>query len=130
MDSKVLTKRSLVTSSCLKSNVDLFSSKGSGKLVIGGIAAVAATCYSTTPVSYSIASASSDSGPEFKLTASGLRYRDITVGTGTTAKKGDEVSVHYTGWLEGFDSAMKFDSSYDRNAPLEFNAGVKQVIEG
>ena len=32
-------------------------------------------------------------------TADGLEYWDIKVGTGDTAKAGQTVSVHYTGWL-------------------------------
>jgi len=38
--------------------------------------------------------------------------------------------VHYTGWLDGFESPKKFDSSYDRGKPLGFKAGVGQVIQG
>lgn len=33
---------------------------------------------------------------------------------------GQEVLVHYTGWLDGFDGKKKFDSSVDRGQPLEF----------
>ena len=32
-------------------------------------------------------------------TASGLQYEDTTVGEGAEATKGQNVSVHYTGWL-------------------------------
>ena len=32
-------------------------------------------------------------------TASGLQYEDTTVGEGAQAAKGQNVSVHYTGWL-------------------------------
>jgi FKBP-type peptidyl-prolyl cis-trans isomerase len=38
--------------------------------------------------------------------------------------------VHYTGWLEAFNSAHKFDSSYDRDKPLVFKVGTKKVIAG
>jgi FKBP-type peptidyl-prolyl cis-trans isomerase FkpA len=41
-------------------------------------------------------------------TANGLTYKDVTEGTGAEAKKGDQVSVHYTGWLM---DGTKFDSS-------------------
>lgn len=45
-------------------------------------------------------------------TASGLRYRDITMGTGDPVTgRAQTVSVHYTGWLE---DDTRFDSSRDR----------------
>jgi len=60
-------------------------------------------------------------------TASGLQYEEIKVGSGATAKAGNLVSVHYTGWLT---DGQKFDSSKDRNEPFEFNLGAGQVIKG
>ncbi|NBX21640.1 MAG: FKBP-type peptidyl-prolyl cis-trans isomerase, partial [Betaproteobacteria bacterium] len=49
-------------------------------------------------------------------TASGLQFEDTIEGTGDEAKKGQSVTVHYTGWLynDGVQGA-KFDSSKDRN---------------
>ena len=66
----------------------------------------------------------------FIETESGLKYRDIQVGEGNTAVAGQVVRIHYTGWLEGFDSDKKFDSSYDRRSPLQFKVGAGQVIAG
>ena len=60
-------------------------------------------------------------------TSSGLIYEDLKVGDGATAKSGDSVSVNYTGWLA---DGTKFDSSLDRNSPLEFTIGQRQVIVG
>lgn len=60
-------------------------------------------------------------------TASGLKYLDITPGTGNEAKAGDEVDVHYTGWLE---NGSKFDSSLDRGQPIHLRLGSHQVIPG
>ena len=61
-------------------------------------------------------------------TKSGLKYEDIKVGTGKEAKKGDTVSVHYTGWLA--KDKKKFDSSHDRNMPFTFELGAGRVIKG
>ena len=60
-------------------------------------------------------------------TSSGLVYEDTVVGEGAEAKAGQQVSVHYTGWLT---NGSKFDSSKDRNDPFEFSLGMRQVIGG
>jgi FKBP-type peptidyl-prolyl cis-trans isomerase FkpA len=64
-------------------------------------------------------------------TPSGLEYTDTQVGTGATAVSGQQVSVHYTGWLfnDGVQGA-KFDSSKDRGQPFEFDLGAGMVIKG
>jgi uncharacterized damage-inducible protein DinB len=56
-----------------------------------------------------------------------LRYIDIVKGTGAPAVPGKKYIVHYTGWLA---NGKKFDSSVDRNQPLDFVQGRKQVITG
>jgi FKBP-type peptidyl-prolyl cis-trans isomerase FkpA len=60
-------------------------------------------------------------------TASGLKYTDLKVGAGKEAKKGDKVTVHYTGWLT---NGKKFDSSVDRGKPFKFTLGAGMVIKG
>ncbi len=60
-------------------------------------------------------------------TASGLIIEDITVGSGAEASAGQDVTVHYTGWLT---SGEKFDSSKDRNDPFVFPLGGGRVISG
>lgn len=60
-------------------------------------------------------------------TSSGLKYQVLTPGTGAEARSGQQVTVHYTGWLT---NGTKFDSSLDRNDPFRFNLGGRQVIAG
>jgi FKBP-type peptidyl-prolyl cis-trans isomerase FkpA len=64
-------------------------------------------------------------------TATGLQYEDTVVGEGEEAKKGQSVTVHYTGWLfnEG-EKGVKFDSSLDRRDPFVFSLGAGMVIRG
>ena len=61
------------------------------------------------------------------LTSSGLAYFMIKEGEGEHATAGKTVSVHYTGKLT---DGTKFDSSHDRNAPIEFPLGAGRVIPG
>ena len=60
-------------------------------------------------------------------TSSGLKYEELQEGAGATAKAGDTVVVHYTGWLT---DGTKFDSSLDRNEPFSFKLGAGMVIKG
>jgi len=59
---------------------------------------------------------------------------DIKVGTGDLAEAGNNVTVHYTGWLHDAaapeNKGRKFDSSRDRGDPFRFTLGVGQVIAG
>jgi len=60
-------------------------------------------------------------------TASGLMIEELAVGDGAVAKSGDQVTVHYTGWLT---NGSKFDSSHDRRDPFSFSLGRGNVIAG
>ena len=63
--------------------------------------------------------------------ASGLIFEDTVVGDGAEARAGQDVSVHYTGWLlYGGERGRKFDSSKDRGEPFRFALGAGQVIKG
>jgi FKBP-type peptidyl-prolyl cis-trans isomerase FkpA len=56
-----------------------------------------------------------------------LQIETLIVGTGRSPKKGETVSVHYTGkFLDG----KVFDSSLPRREPLKFVLGAQQVIAG
>jgi FKBP-type peptidyl-prolyl cis-trans isomerase FkpA len=69
-----------------------------------------------------------------QTTPSGLQYDDTVTGDGTTAARGQQVKVHYTGWLHDPASndgrGRKFDSSKDRGQPFGFALGAGQVIGG
>lgn len=56
-----------------------------------------------------------------------LQIEKLVTGTGAAPRKGERVTVHYTGWLT---SGEKFDSSVDRDEPFHFVLGAKQVIAG
>jgi FKBP-type peptidyl-prolyl cis-trans isomerase FkpA len=60
-------------------------------------------------------------------TASGLIIEELILGGGTEAGAGQNVKVHYTGWLT---DGRKFDSSKDRNDPFVFALGRGEVIRG
>lgn len=64
---------------------------------------------------------------DYVTTASGLKYYDFEVGAGETPQTGQQVSVHYTGWLT--DGTM-FDSSIPRGEPIVFAIGTGSVIPG
>ena len=51
------------------------------------------------------------------VTKSGLVYRSLKDGTGTSPAATDKVKVHYKGT---FPDGKEFDSSYKRNEPTEF----------
>jgi peptidylprolyl isomerase len=62
-------------------------------------------------------------------TASGVYYRDITLGTGTTLAKGQAVTVWYDGY---FSNGTRFDHrlASDGSAPYPFTMGSGTVISG
>ncbi|MBM3476213.1 MAG: FKBP-type peptidyl-prolyl cis-trans isomerase [Armatimonadetes bacterium] len=65
---------------------------------------------------------------EWVKTDSGLKYKDIKVGTGPSPKAGQTVRVHYVGKLK---DGTKFDASRDHGTePLEFPIGIGKVIKG
>ena len=56
-----------------------------------------------------------------------MKVEILQAGDGAEATPGQNVSVHYTGWLT---DGTKFDSSVDRGRPFEFPLGGGRVIKG
>lgn len=57
-----------------------------------------------------------------------LEIKDLTIGEGPAAAKGDTVHVHYVGVALG--TGREFDSSWERGEPIAFTLGGRQVIRG
>ncbi len=73
------------------------------------------TAWSQTAAPTTAAAAAKEEGAV--VTPSGLVYRALQAGTGASPGATDKVKVHYRGtFLDG----REFDSSYKRNAPIEF----------
>ena len=65
--------------------------------------------------------------------ASGLKYEVLKPAPqgAKQPQQGQQVTVHYTGWLEHDGKpGMKFDSSVDRGDKFKFTIGIGQVIKG
>jgi FKBP-type peptidyl-prolyl cis-trans isomerase FkpA len=80
---------------------------------------------------------SEEEGEQTPMADSGvtsLQKNDTKPGTGSEARPGMAVRVHYTGWLYDPVTAdrkgEKFDSSRDRGEPFEFRLGAGEVIPG
>ncbi len=65
--------------------------------------------------------------PGVSATPSGLYYVETNAGKGRQAENGLTVKVHYTGTLL---TGETFDSSWERNQPIEFKLGAGRVIRG
>jgi peptidylprolyl isomerase len=79
------------------------------------------------PASAAAPETDKDTGKPIVTTASGLKYVDITPGTGAAVKMGDHLQVNYEGKLT---DGTKFDSSYDRGKPLDLVLGETAIIKG
>ena len=85
-------------------------------------------------VMLTLLTACADPGPPPGGRIAELQRIDERTGTGAVATPGDDVTVHYTGWLFDEQAANrrgeKFDSSVDRGEPLTFLLGAGRVIRG
>ena len=66
--------------------------------------------------------------PKAQQSASGLVYIIEQEGTDPKPELGSSISLHYNGTLRL--DGKKFDSSYDRNAPMDFNFKINKMIPG
>jgi peptidylprolyl isomerase len=57
-----------------------------------------------------------------------LVVKDIVVGKGKAAKKGDKLSMQYVGVL--YKGGEQFDASWDNGSPFDFTLGQHMVIPG
>ncbi len=73
------------------------------------------------------ANATASGDPDMITTASGLKYKDLVVGTGQQAEAGDTPIVEYTAWLE---DGTKIHASSDTGESYEFPLGQNKVIPG
>ena len=73
-------------------------------------------------------------GPPAGGSVAELQRIDLKDGSGLVAAPGDQVSVHYTGWLYDEDAPQQrgkqFDSSRERGEPITFLLGAGRVIRG
>lgn len=67
-------------------------------------------------------------GIEITTTTSGLRYAVIEEGDGIMLISGMRVRIHYNGFFE--ENMTIFDSSYQREEPIDFTLGKGMVIRG
>jgi peptidylprolyl isomerase len=93
-------------------------------------------CLDTTPPQVgtpidctTLATSLTAADPTLTTTSSGLKYRDVTVGTGAVVAANHLVAVHYAGCLT---SGAVFDENLDVDPPLVFTVGTTppQVIPG
>lgn len=66
-------------------------------------------------------------GNTLVTTPSGLQVLYIREGQGEYARPGQQVEVHYLGMLE---TKEKFDNSFERGDPIQFELGAGRVIPG
>ncbi len=89
-----------------------------GLLLVIATGCIAEPTFTSGPVD-------ADAPTEFTTTKSGLKYRILRKSDGPKPDAGNQVTVHYAGWL---DDETEFDSSYRRGKPTSFF--LSQVVPG
>ncbi len=98
------------------------------KIIIGAIVTIIIIIFIVFIFTANMDKKEDNNNPPASIVGKGLVIETIVAGSGTkAAKSGDNISVHYTGWLEG---GKKFDSSIDRGTPFSFVLGIGNVIKG
>jgi FKBP-type peptidyl-prolyl cis-trans isomerase len=69
---------------------------------------------------------------DYTVAEGGILYKTTQQGSGSLPIKGEELEVHYTGYLlkNTNEVGIKFDSSLDRNETFKFVLGAGRVIAG
>ncbi|MDB5307612.1 MAG: Peptidyl-prolyl cis-trans isomerase [Gemmataceae bacterium] len=65
--------------------------------------------------------------PAWQTLFNGVRFWDVSQGTGAPVKAGDHITVNYTGYLT---NGTVFDSSFSRNQPLSATLDLTSLIAG
>lgn len=86
-------------------------------VIVATVALFVAGCSAKDPIA-----PDQGGGPVLTLIVSDLR-----VGTGEVAGGGDQLTIHYRGYLQ---NGVKFDDSYERGQPFQFTLGLGRVIPG
>jgi FKBP-type peptidyl-prolyl cis-trans isomerase FkpA len=110
---------------CTKTQTGM--SPDSAQTAPGGAGANGAPAGTPTEGQATSNAASAPAAPAATAPAGDLKVEDLTTGSGTEAKPGNKVSVHYTGWLT---DGKEFDSSKKAGQPFTFQLGSGAVIAG
>jgi FKBP-type peptidyl-prolyl cis-trans isomerase FkpA len=107
-------------------SIDRQAEQAAGATSTAQVAQVTNTAATATALAAQATPFGAENDAELISLASGLQYEDLQVGEGTAAQEGDQVTVHYTGWLT---DGTEFDSSLDGD-PITFSLARGTLIDG
>ena len=105
-------------------------------LLLTVLALASAAAWPEDPAGQTSAGTEASAPPPVQEAVAGpqLLTEDLRPGVGEVARTGNQLIVHYTGWLYEPDAlgyrGRKFDSSRDRGQPFTFRLGEGRVIRG